>query len=844
MAKVKDSFLREIAAQLYGRYGQGISRLTLIFPNRRTSIFFAEYLNEIISRPLFAPEVWTIQDLFSKLSDLHLEDSLQLVIRLFKIYRKISGSEESFDDFYLWGEMLLQDFDQVDKYMVNSKEIFTSVTELSEIDHFFQDLTDEKRAEMLQFWRTLDKNCRKEGEKEFIRLWQILLPVYEQFRKELTMLGKAYEGMLYRDAVENGLNSSILTDNEFVMVGFNALNQCEKNLFQKLKLQGKASFYWDYDEYYVRNPNQEAGLFMRENLQRFPQESWPYSVQSFSNDRNYQIIHTSSQIGQANVVSKLLTNLPLDQAKFDDTAVVLCDEELLLPVLSAIPSELGSVNVTMGLPLRQTPLFSLINSLILLQLRCSKEFPEPSFHHKNVVDILNNQFIKSIYLSESELIIEKISKHNLAFVGKGMLQSNKLFCLIFDTREEVKDYHDYFQFVLHELFRLWEVHDAKSASVAYQEYIYQVYLALNKLNRSLFTKSDDHLGLDEMISKELYMRLLSQYLHSMTVAFEGEPLSGIQVMGILETRNLDFRNLVLLSVNEGIMPRANVGGSFIPYRLRKAVGLPSMEEQNAMYAYYFYRLIQRAEHVTFVYNSGSNGLKTGEKSRFLHQLLFESDATITEAGFQDGIDPLMPFPIVMEKRGEVAAKLDLFLEGKRHLSPTAMDHYLTCPLRFYFDYIAGFKENETVSEEVDARSFGKIFHHVLERIYAPYVGRVVDSQTLHSVSSNEPNLDKLLEEAFQIHFFKKTEGDPPFYLAGRNRLIFEVIKRMVIQTLVTDSRRTPFQILAVEKSVEMEIPIFGATSKIKIKGVIDRVDEKDGAIEIIDYKTGNSDDSF
>ena len=846
MSKTNECFLSQIAYSLYQFHGQRISELTIVFPNRRAGLFFTEYLNRMLTEPIFAPEIITIQELFSNISPLQNEDQLQLILRLFKIFKNLSGSKETFDEFYLWGEMLLHDFDQVDKYLVDAELLFTNITDLKEIDEYFNDWNEERKEEIKNFWKSLTSGEQKVEQKEFARLWQVLYPIYQKLKAELYAGQIAFEGMLFRDAVENvaHLSSPYLSDRKFVVAGFNALNSCEKRLFQFLQEKKNISFYWDFDQYYLNDVAHEAGLFMRENLKMFPQEDLPYKTNLFTKSKKFQIIHTPSQIGQAQIAAREIALLVNETTDFDDTAIVLCDEELLLPVLSAIPSELDKVNVTMGLPLKQTPLFSLISLLVSLQKRTNKEGNTPLFHYKSVLDVLNNQLIQSVYPIECKVIIDNIVRRNQFYVSGVELGTTDLFRKVFIFQESVSDLPNYFLAIMYDLFLFWEKKRDESYSVNYQEYIYQVYLSINQLNNSLFSEGAAIMNTKDFLTRETFFKLMLQYLSALNVSFEGEPLGGLQIMGILETRSLDFKNIVLLSVNEGIMPKANMSGSFIPYNLRRGVGLPTVEEQNAMYAYYFYRLLQRTERVTFVYNSGTSGLKTGEKSRFLYQLLLESTFDIEENAIENTIDPVPSFPISVEKKDKVLEALNGFLETGRKMSPTALDQYIQCPLSYYFKYIARIEEEEEVAEEVDARMFGRLFHAVMEALYQPFMNKTIDANVIKSLIGNEQMVEGLLTEAFGNLFFKSEGYFEVSNITGRNRLVFEVIKKMVLQTLRVDMNRVPFTVEGLEQKADAIIYIYQGTKAVRLGGVIDRIDYISGATEIIDYKTGTTEPSF
>jgi len=845
MNQTHDYFLKEIANSLYQLHGQSIAELTIVFPNRRAGLFFKEYLNRIITGPTFSPEIITIQELFSHISMLQLEEQLPLIFRLFKIYRNLSGSKETFDEFYLWGEMLLHDFDQVDKYLIDAELLFTNITDLKEIDEHFNDWNEERKEEIRQFWSSQTNGDQKRDQKEFARLWQLLYPIYQKFKTELRDGQLAYEGMLFRDAVENrtGESSNWLVDKKIIVAGFNALNSCEKVLFQLLQKRKSISFYWDYDQYYLSDLNQEAALFMRENLNLFPQPDIPYGTDNFKKEKTVQIYHTPSLIGQAQIAANEVTKMCGNMTDFDDTAIILCDEELLLPVLSAIPRQIETINVTMGLPIRQTPLYSLINQLISLQKRYKYEGEKTFFHYKSIIDTLNNQLIQTIYPTECKLIVSNILKNNQLFVSESELAITTLFRKIFLGRNTISELAEYFITILHELFQFWEKKSELNYATNYQEYIYQVYLSLNKLNNALLKENFNVPDDKDFLNRDTYFKLLLQYLNGVNVSFEGEPLAGLQIMGILETRTLDFKNIVLLSVNEGIMPKANVSGSFIPYHLRRGVGLPTAEEQNAIYAYYFYRLLQRAQNVTFVYNSGSNGLKTGEKSRFLHQLLIESPFLIEEHGIENTIDPMPVYPISIAKSGKVLEILNSYIDSGKTISPTALDQYVQCPLSYYFKYIAHFKEEDEVAEEVDARLFGQLFHSVMESVYRPYLSLHLDETIFTSLINNEKAIDSALKEAFRIHFFKSGDHANNNSITGRNKLVYEVIKKMVRQTFKFDMNRIPFTIVGLEQMVSATTAICDGTKVVRIGGVIDRINYLSGAYEIIDYKTGNTEGS-
>lgn len=842
-----DGFLKQVASHLFNTYNDKISQLTLVFPNRRGGVFFTNYLNSLVSRPLISPAIITINELFSKLSPLHIPDRLSLIFRLYKVYKESTRSNELFDDFFFWGEMLISDFDQVDKYLVNAHDLFTNITELKEIEARFSDLPDEEKERLENFWKTLSDKNKTPNQQEFIRLWEDINGVYEKFKMSLSGEGLAFEGMLYRQVIEQMLpdNPHLFADKHFVFVGFNALNRCEEELFDYLQNQGKASFYWDFDNYYLEDSSQEAGYFLRKNLVRYPHTGYVPDCNLLSSaSKTIKIVSVSSQAGQAQVAASELAGQFKDEFNFDETAVVLCDEELLLPVLNAIPENVNKVNVTMGYPLKMTPVFSLITQLVALQKNVRKTAAGASFYNKDVLNLLSHQLIIDFDPLTNKNLSDKILSDNMIYLPGKELQINAVCKQLFADPQKITEMSDYFLELLKFIFLHWQQKEEIEASAIYREYLYQSILVVNRLKDILVNEGIKVFGSDDFVSKDAFFRFLLQYLSEITISFDGEPLEGLQIMGILETRTLDFKNLIILSMNDGIMPKTSASGSYIPYNLRRVFGLPAIEEQNAMYAYYFYRLLQRAENVTFVYDSGTGGLSAGEKSRYLHQLQLESPFQITEVNRVYNVEHIAVQPICIQKNGKTMASLGQYLAGTRALSPSAIDKYLTCPLQFYFRYSAGLNEPEEISEEVDAMIFGLLFHDSMENIYHAFNGKMVKEADINLIINDPDFIDQIIISSFRRVYFKGLREEEKVVLSGRNWLVFEVVKKYVSQLLVLDRKRTPFQIIGLEMKVNTTITINEPKQSILIGGTIDRTDKLGDAVYIFDYKTGRTDLSF
>jgi CRISPR/Cas system-associated exonuclease Cas4 (RecB family) len=856
-------FLKQVASHLFDLHHDNISQLTLVFPNRRGGIFFTNYLNRLVNVPLISPEIITINELFSSLSPLHVPDRLSLIFRLFKVYQETTQSKELFDDFYFWGEMLIGDFDQVDKYLVKAHDLFTNVTELKEIDARFESLPVDERELLGNFWKTLSDKEKTPNQQEFIRLWEDLNGVYEKLRISLLSEGLAYEGMLYREVVDQLIKNGASMFNgvkHFVFIGFNALNKCEEQLFDYLQTKGEASFYWDFDNYYLEDQKQEAGYFLRKNLVRFPHVGYDSECKSLtSHPKTMKIVNIASQVGQAQVAGAELISQFKGELSFDETAVVLCDEELLLPVIHALPECIDKVNVTMGYPLKMTPVFSLISQVIDLQKNARFTENNVSFYNKDVLRILSHQLVIDFEPLKSKELIDHILKNNAIYLNQNELDSNAIFKMLFIAPQNIIELSDYFLRILKKIFLHWEnkseidikvdsfSQNAKASDEnagIYCEYLYQSWLSVNKLKDILVNDGIKVFESDNYVSKDAFFRFLLQYLSGLAIPFDGEPLEGLQIMGILETRTLDFKNLIILSMNDGIMPKISSSGSFIPYNLRRVFGLPTIEEQNAMYAYYFYRLLQRAENVVFVYDSGAAGLFSGEKSRYLYQLQLESPFNITETNMVFSVENIAIQPVSIVKDENVMSRLIDYLNGKKRLSPSAIDKYLTCPLQFYFRYSAGLDEPDEISEEVDAMIFGLLFHDAMENIYKPFVDKTVDYEIITKLIQSPVLISDTIINSFRNIYFKGMKAEEKVSLTGRNWLIFEIVKKYVNKLLEVDLQRTPFEIVGLEKKVETTISIDESKNNVLIGGTIDRIDRVAGKLYIFDYKTGKVDLSF
>ena len=606
------SFLQLVAHDLYAKIGNDLSRTVLIFPNKRANLFFNEYLAGESDQPIWSPAAMSISDLFQKLSVQKTGDPIRLVCELYKVFKEETESQETLDDFYFWGELLISDFDDVDKNLVDADKLFSNLQDLKSLMDDYEFLDKEQEEAIQQFFRNFSIERRTELKEKFISLWDKLGTIYHHYRKNLTELGIAYEGMLYRNVIEQ-LNTDQLKYDKYIFVGFNVLNKVEKEFFRKLQKADKAIFYWDYDIFYTQQiKKHEAGEFINRNLKDFPNELPASYFDSLKKPKKIRYISASTENAQARFLPEWIrTTFSSDNEK--ENAVVLCNETLLLPVLHSIPEEVKNVNITMGFPLAQTPVYSFINAAMELQTN-GYRFDTGRFTYETVSAILKHPYTRQLS-TKADIIERELTKTNRFYPLPSELKQDEFLANLFTPRNGIKELCDYLIGLIKDISTLYrkegEYNDIFNQ--LYRESLFQSFLKINRLY-SLIESGELN------IQPHTLKRLISKVLTSSNIPFHGEPAIGMQVMGVLETRNLDFRNLVMLSLNEGQLPKTGGESSFIPYNLRKAFGMTTIEHKNAVYAYYFYRLIQRAENITLLYNTSSDGLNRGEESRFMLQL--------------------------------------------------------------------------------------------------------------------------------------------------------------------------------------------------------------------------------
>lgn len=842
-----ESFLKLVAADLYKHTKGNLAHTAVVFPNKRAGLFFNEYLAQESDSPIWSPAYVSISELFRSLSPWEVGDPVKLVCELYKIFRRETQSTETLDDFYFWGEMLISDFDDADKNKVDTDKLFSNLQDLRNIMDDYTFIDDEQEEAIRQFFQNFSIERRTALKERFISLWDVLGNIYKGFRESLASQNIAYEGMMYRHVIEH-LNVDKLPYEKYVFVGFNVLNKVEHTLFTQLKDAGKAVFYWDYDEFYMKENRQavthEAGEFIRRNLRDFPSPLSGELFKNLSKPKEVHYIASSTENAQARYLPQWIRNNLTTPEK--ETAVVLCNEALLQPVLHSLPAEVKHVNITMGFPLSQTPVYSFLIALLELHTH-GFNFKSGRYTFQSVVTLLKHPYTRQL-TGQAELLEKELTRNNRFYPLPGELGKDEFLTRLFTPLSGNLNLCIRLSETLQQVAGIYQANtsgteDTDAFNQLYRESLFKAYTTINRF-RTLIEE-------DELtVQSETFRRLLVKVLSATNIPFHGEPAIGMQVMGVLETRNLDFRHLVLLSVNEGQLPKSGGDSSFIPYNLRKAFGMTTIEHKIAVYAYYFYRLLQRAERITLMYNTSSDGLNRGEWSRFMLQFLIEWPHPITRQFLEAGQSPQGTSPITVEKTPDVMRRMqslfDVRANPKAKFSPSALNYYLDCPLKFYYRYVAGLSAPDEVSAEIDSATFGSIFHYAAEHIYKDLTthGKVINKEALETLLRNEVKLQDYVDTAFKKLFFNVPQNEKPEY-NGIQLINSAVIARYLKQLLQNDLRYAPFTFIASEMEVDEPIDIQTPKGVIKsrIGGIIDRMDSKDGTLRIVDYKTGGDADT-
>lgn len=848
-----ENFLKMVAHDLVAKLGNNLSHTAIVFPNKRASLFFNSYLAQQATHPIWSPAYTSISELFRQLSPLKVGDPIRLVCELYKVFKQETHSEETLDSFYFWGEMLIADFDDVDKNLVNASDLFSNLQELRKLIDNFNFLEPEQEEAIKQFFHNFSIEKRTLLKEKFISMWDCLGNIYHEFQQNLIQKGIAYEGMLYRQVVEANDYSSLQHYDRFVFVGFNVLNKVEMNFFKQLQSQGKALFYWDYDQFYTQLPHQqspafmhEAGEFIMRNLKEFPNQLTQEQFDALRRPKTVSYISSPTENAQARYIPQWTRQIveQSDTAIGKESAIVLCNEALLLPVLHSLPSDVKNVNITMGFPLSQTPIFSFIQAVCTLQTT-GYNHTNGHFLYQEVMAVLKHPYVQLIS-EQAAVLADRLTRNSRFFPLPSELMPDEYLQAVFTPITGGNlGFCRYLVGLVRQVSTIYrqteKTHHAEVFDQLYRESIFKSYTLVNRLLNLVETNELTGISTDTLI------RLLQRLLTAANIPFHGEPAMGLQVMGVLETRNLDFQNLLMLSVNEGMLPKTDSDASFVPYNLRKAFGMTTIEHKNSVYAYYFYRLIQRAEHITMVYSTSSDGINRGEMSRFMLQFLVEWPHHIQRYYLDAGQSPQTTQPITIEKSPELLAHMhrhyDVRTNPKTLLSPSALNMYLDCSLKFYYRYIAGYQVPDEVNIEIDSALFGSIFHYAAELMYRHLtaVKPLIERKEIEAMLRNQPLLQRFVDQAFKELLFHIKPDEAAQY-NGTQLIHTKVITLYLQQLLRNDLRYAPFTMEGMEQSVDETMLINTPQGDIllKIGGTIDRMDSKEGTLRIVDYKTGGT----
>ena len=836
-----ETFLKQVAHDLYNKTEGNFTKVAIVFPNKRASLFFNEYLAQESDRPIWSPTYVSISELFRQSSDLSIADPIKLVCDLYKVFQKATGSKETLDDFYFWGEMLIADFDDADKNMADTHALFSNLKDLNELMDNYDFLEEGQKEALSQFFHNFSINQVTELKQRFISMWNVLGDIYAEYKALLESQSIAYEGMLYRQVIEQ-LDVEALPYNKYIFVGFNVLNKVEHTLFKKLNEAGKAMFYWDYDTFYLNKTPHEAGEFIRRNLRDFPSELPASFFDNLNQPKEVTFIESPTENGQVRYLPQWIRENLTSQEK--ETAVVLCNEALLQPVLHALPDNVKHINITMGFPLSQTPAYSFVNAL--MELHTSGYNPNNGrYLFAEVISVLKHPYTRQLS-PEAEKLEQTLTRDNRFYPLPSELKQDNVLELLFTPRRNNLDLCSMLSEALKEVAVIYQQQAASHSDAfdqLYRESLFKTYTLVNRFHTLIESKELN-------VQAGTFQRLLTRVMSSSSIPFHGEPAIGMQVMGVLETRNLDFRHLIMLSVNEGQLPKAGGDSSFIPYNLRKAFGMTTIDHKIAVYAYYFYRLMQRAEKVTLVYNTATDGINRGELSRFMLQFLIEWGYPVLRKQLEAAQSPQDSTPIIIEKTPDVMERMksvfDIRNNPKALISPSALNCYLDCPLKFYYKYVALLSAPDEVTADIDSAKFGSIFHYAAEHIYKDLTahGKLISRENLETLLKDEVRLQTYVDNGFKELFFNLPQNEQPEY-NGIQLINSAVIVKYIQQLLRNDLRYAPFTFIGSEQRIFENIEICTSTGDIqsRIGGIIDRIDSKGESLRIVDYKTGGDADT-
>ena len=817
---INSSFLDKIAKELIDTYSYDFTNTLVVLPNKRAKIFLIEALKKQVSTTFFSPEIISIEDFIQDISNVRTIDPIELLFEFYEVYLSVTdaSSQQSFELFANWAKMLLQDFNEIDRYLLDPNHVLSYLKDIEDIKKWGIEV--ENKTQLLE---------------NYIDFWKLLPKYYQTLYSHLLEKGIGYQGLIYRQAVTN-LNtfSRTIQDKKFVFAGFNALNAAEEKIVQYLIASGQAKIFWDVDKTFLNDPYHDAGLFVRrfkENWKTYKSNPFEWIVDDFSQSKNIHVIGTPKTIGQAKITGSIIENISKENpnATLDKVAVVLGDENMLLPLLYSLPSTVGALNITMGYSSKNNPAQILIAKLFKMHTNAlSRNKKEYVFYYKDLLDILTHPLVEPH--AKTGNLVQTINQNNYTFIThKKLLElhanPSNLFLLLFQKWENgsvpvLASISELLQTIKTNLSN--ENEDEKITKA----FVFAIFKVINKLI-SYYSKPTH---IDKI---ETLYAIYKQVIDLAEVSFEGEPLNGLQIMGVLESRVLDFETVIITAMNEGKFPAGKSQNSFIPYDVKRELGLPTFKEKDAIYTYHFYHLLQRATNIYLIYNTESEGLDAGEKSRFITQLEVEKQTnhTLTHEIYNAVLPETAYKPMIVPKSETVLLRLKEIAE--KGFSPSALTSYIRNPIQFYFNKILQIRDVEEVEENIALNTLGTIIHETLKVLYQPFIDKFISEKDIENCFKQ---IDTEVLKQFKLVY---KEGE---IKKGRNLLAFEVAKRNVSNFLKVEmdniKNGDAIKILALEQTFERTLNHPSLPFPVLIKGNVDRIEERNGIIRIIDYKTG------
>ncbi|HEY1039318.1 MAG TPA: PD-(D/E)XK nuclease family protein, partial [Bacteroidia bacterium] len=810
-------FLLDTANYIHQHFGDNTRELMIVLPNKRGALFLKRHLANIYNKTIWLPRIISAEEFIAELSQLQSADAITLSAQLYDSYVSILKEKaESFDGFIKWCNMLLQDYNEIDRYLIDAKAIYKNLAEIKEIENW--SLAAEEKTEM---------------QRNYIAFMSSLGDVYEHFTKQLEERKIAYQGLAYKHAVKNALSGKVKIQSEkIIFAGFNALNRAEEVLFDYFIKEHGAIVLWDADKYYFSNELHEAGNFLRKHFSKQQFRSENFITRNLTEQpKNVQVVGAAQNMAQVATATSILKEWIYKGIDLNKTAIVLCDESLLFPLLSVLPEEIEAVNVSLEYPLSQSTLYDLSEQLVTMHINKKQNSSQGSIYFKDLVRVLQNPYFALLYGKENNAnkLAKHIAENNISYFSVKTL--NKLFG------------ENYQQVAF--LFEGW---DTAIGAVSKLKILADRLLLDIEKNAARFLATETEFvfefgklvtRLQEVCTEVNYItevktlrRIIQQLVSGASVPFFGEPLKGLQIMGVLETRTLDFENLIMISVNENVLPSGKSANTFIPFDLKKYFQLPVYQDKDAIYAYHFYRLIQKAESIALIYNTEMDTLGKGEKSRFITQLQTELPQVNKQALIQESIaisevsEKRNTEAISIEKNDELInkTKAKAFTPERSGFSPSLLNTYKDCRLRFYFNYLAQIKEPEEVEESVEAGTFGTILHYVLEKAYLPKKDLYLKEADFTEILSS---IDDLTKEGFKEQY---TENE---FMLGKNYLAYHTIKVYAENLVKADAEyakglekgNSSLKIIDLERKLEwiLQLNHKGETIPVKISGTCDRI---------------------